>query len=159
MSRFRRNRKGVALLEVLIAGVILAVVLVGFMQGLNVTLLGTHRDSQINSVQHIAQSQMEYIKSLSFNASIESCSCTYQPPNYDDCSSCYGIDPEAPEDYKNYIIDIAVCSWCEEDCLPVPTPDPCDIPKQLITVTVSYNSTNLASQNYQVVLQDYKIDR
>ncbi len=73
MSRFkriRRNRKGVALLEVLIAGVILAVVLVGFMQGLNVTLLGTDRDSKMNSAQHLAQSQMEYIKSLSFNASI-----------------------------------------------------------------------------------------
>ena len=155
MSRFRRSRKGVALLEVLIAGVILAVVLVGFLQGLNVTLLGTDRDSKMNSALHIAQSQMEYIKSLSFDASINNCSCSNQPPN-DDCSACYDIVPETPDDY---IIDIAVCSWCEEDCLPVSPPNPCDISKQLVTVTVSYNSTNLASQDYRVVLQDYKIDR
>ena len=157
MSRLRRNRKGVALLEVLIAGVILAVVLVGFLQGLNVTLLGTERDSKMNSAQHIAQSQMEYIKSRPFNDT--SCSCTYQPPTYDVCSSCYGIFPEAP---KDYIIDIAVCSWCD-DCFPeeLKPPEPFDSLKlkQLITVTVSYNNTNLASQDYRVVLKDFKIDR
>jgi hypothetical protein len=31
--------------------------------------------------------------------------------------------------------------------------------KQLITVTVSYNNTNLTSQDYRVVLKDFKIDR
>jgi Tfp pilus assembly protein PilV len=132
MSRFkriRRNRKGVALLEVLIAGVILAIVLVGFMQGLNVTLLGTDRDSKMNSAQHMAQSQMEYIKSRPFNNSSQ-----YQTDKLD-----------VP---KGYIVDVD----CIDNYEGVQG-------KQLITVTVSYNSTNLASQDYQVVLKDFKIDR
>ena len=129
MSRFRRNRKGVALLEVLIAGVILAVVLVGFMQGLNVTLLGTDRDSKINSAQHMAQSQMEYIKSLPFNN-----------------QSKYSTDVlDVPQ---GYIVNVD-CIDNYEDVTG----------KQLITVTVAYNGTNLASQDYQVVLKDFKIDR
>ena len=129
MSRFQRNRKGVALLEVLIAGVILAVVLVGFMQGLNVTLLGTDRDSKINSAQHMAQSQMEYIKSLPFNN-----------------QSKYSTDVlDVPQ---GYIVNVD-CIDNYEDVTG----------KQLITVTVAYNGTNLASQDYQVVLKDFKIDR
>ena len=142
MSRFRRNRKGVALLEVLIAGVILAVVLVGFMQGLNVTLLGTDRDSKMNSAQHLAQSQMEYIKSQTFNNS--ACDESTSPP--------YERIPafDLLENYDNYDVEITV------------DPDPhwqnCST-LQLITVTVSYNNTNLASQDYRVVLKDYKIDR
>lgn len=138
MSGFRNKKRGVALLEVLLAGMILAVVLVGFMQGLNVTLLGTHRDSQINSVQHIAQSQMEYIKSLPFNNSACDDESTSPP---------YAKIHDLPE---NYDVEVTV------------DPDPywgnCST-LQLITVTVSYNSTNLASQDYRVVLKDYKIDR
>ena len=132
MSRVRRNRKGVALLEVLIAGVILAVVLVGFMQGLNVTLLGTERDSKMNSAQHIAQSQMEYIKSLPFNN-----------------QSQYSTDIiDVPDVSQGYIIEVD----CIDNYEGVKG-------KQLITVTVSYNNTNLASQDYRVVLKDFKIDR
>jgi Tfp pilus assembly protein PilV len=137
MSRFRRirrNRKGVALLEVLIAGVILAIVLVGFLQGLNVTLLGTDRDSKMNSAQHMAQSQMEYIKSLTFNQSGYSTDILGVSQGY--------IVPQG------YIIEVD----CIDNYGNVTG-------KQLITVTVSYNSTNLASQDYRVVLKDYKIDR
>ncbi len=129
MSRFRRNRKGVALLEVLLAGVILAVVLVGFLQGLNVTLLGTDRDSKMNSAQHIAQSQMEYIKSRPFNNSSQ-----YQTDKLD-VPQGYIIDVECIDNYEDVT------------------------GKQLITVTVSYNNTNLASQDYRVVLKGYKIER
>ena len=116
MSRFRRNRKGFTLIEVLIAGVILAVVLVGFLQGLNVTLLGTDRDSKMNSAQHIAQSQMEYIKSRPFNN-----------------ESKYSTDII---DVQGYIIKVD-CIDNYEDVTG----------KQLITVTVSYNNTNLSSQD------------
>ena len=129
MSRFRRNRKGVALLEVLIAGVILAVVLVGFMQGLNVTILGTDRDSKMNSAQHIAQSHMEYIKSLPFNNQSQ------YSTDIIDIPLGYIVDVDRIDNYGNVT------------------------GKQLITVTVSYNNTNLASQDYRVVLKDFKIDR
>ena len=141
MSRFRRNRKGVALLEVLIAGVILAVVLVGFMQGLNVTILGTDRDSKMNSAQHLAQSQMEYIKSQTFNNS--ACDESTSPP-YEKIH-----DFDLPEN-SNYEVEITVdpdSHW--QNCSTM----------QLITVSVSYNNTNLASQDYSVVLKGYKIDR
>ena len=141
MSRFKRNKKGVALLEVLIAGVILAVVLVGFMQGLNVTILGTDRDSKMNSAQHLAQSQMEYIKSQTFNNSAcdESTSFPYEKIH----------DFDLPEN-SNYDVEITV------------DPDPhwqnCST-MQVIAVIVSYNNANLESQDYQVVLKDFKIDR
>ena len=128
MNIFKRNKKGVALLEVLIAGVILAVVLVGFLQGLNVTLLGTDRNSKINSALHVAQSQMEYTKSLTFNQS--------------------GYSNDRIDVPKGYIIDVHCIDTYENVT-----------GKQLITVTVSYNNTNLASQDYRVVLKDYKIDR
>jgi len=141
MSRLRRNKKGFTLIEVLIAGVILAVVLVGFIQGLNVTLLGTDRDSKMNSAQHLAQSQMEYIKSQTFNTSAcdESASLPYQKIH----------DFDLPEN-SNYDVEITVDldpHW--QNCSTM----------QLITVSVSYNNTNLASQDYSVVLKGYKIDR
>ncbi len=129
MNIFKRNKKGVALLEVLIAGVILAVVLVGFLQGLNVTLLGTDRDSKMNSAQHLAQSQMEYIKSLPYN---------------DTSPFVYGNISHPEEYYIKVTVDDSYGNVTG---------------KQLITVDVSYRNENLASQDYRVVLKDYKIDR
>ena len=125
----KRNKKGQTLLEVLIAGVILAVVLIGFMQGLNVILLGTDRDSKINSAQHLAQSQMEYIKS--------------RP--YDDTSPfVYGNITHPAEYHIKVTVDDSYGNVTG---------------KQLITVTVSYKNENRPSQDYSVELQDYKIDR
>ncbi len=133
----KRNKKGQTLIEVLLAGVILAVVLVGFLQGLNVTLLGTHRDIHSNSVLHVAQSQMELIKSLPFNNS--ACDESTSPP--------YEKIQDLP---ANYNVEVTI------------DPDPhwgnCST-MQLITVTVSYRNENLASQDHSVVLQDYKVNR
>jgi len=141
MNIFKRNKKGVALLEVLIAGVILAVVLVGFLQGLNVTLLGTDRDSKMNSAQHLAQSQMEYIKSRPFNnsACVESASLPYEKIHAFDLPENSDYDVEIKADTDPH--------W--QNCSTL----------QVITVIVSYNNTNLASQDYRVVLKDFKIDR
>lgn len=133
----KRNKKGQTLIEVLLAGVILSVVLVGFLQGLNVTLLGTHRDIHSNSALHVAQSQMEHIKSLPFNNS--ACDESTSPP--------YEIIQDLP---ANYDVELTIA------------PDPywgnCTT-MQLITVTVSYKNENLASQDHSVVLQDYKVNR
>jgi hypothetical protein len=140
MIRIKRNKKGQALLEVLLAGMILSVVLVAFLQGLNVTLLGTARDVHSNTALHVAQSQMELIKSLPFNGS--ACDESTSPP--------YEKIHDLPE---NYDVEVTI------------DPDPLGAyggnctPLQLITVTVSYNNENLASQDHSVVLQDYKVNR
>lgn len=57
------NKKGQALIEVTIAIALIALVIIGLFQGLNVGIMGTYRDSQINTALHLAQSQMESIKS------------------------------------------------------------------------------------------------
>ncbi len=133
----KRHKKGQTLIEVLIAGVILAVVLVAFLQGLNVTLLGTARDIHSNSALHVAQSQMEHIKSLPFNNSACDESTTHPYEKIQDLPANYNIEVTADTDpyWGN-------CSTM-----------------QLITVTVSYKNENLASQDHSVVLQDYKMNR
>ncbi|TEU03462.1 MAG: type II secretion system protein [Dehalococcoidia bacterium] len=61
------NKKGYLLIETVIAIAVFAIVAIGFMQGIQVGMLGTYRDSQINTALHLAQSQMEYIKSLPYD--------------------------------------------------------------------------------------------
>ena len=57
------NKKGYLLIETVIAIAVIALVIVGLFQGLNVGIMGTYRDSQLNTALHLAQSQMESIKS------------------------------------------------------------------------------------------------
>ncbi len=66
MSRFRRNRKGVALLEVMIAIGIIAVVVLGSMQALNVGILGVKRVDIHNIELNLVRSQMNYIKAQDY---------------------------------------------------------------------------------------------
>ena len=51
-----------ALLEIIVAVAVMAMLLGGIMQGLNMTILGTYKDSRFNTALHLAQSQMEYVK-------------------------------------------------------------------------------------------------
>ena len=60
------NKKGYLFIELTIAIAVIAMVIIGLLQGLTVGILGTYRDSQINTALHLAQSQMEYIKSLPY---------------------------------------------------------------------------------------------
>jgi len=57
------NKKGYLLIETVIAIAVIALVIVGLFQGLKVGIMGTYRDSQLNTALHLAQSQMESIKS------------------------------------------------------------------------------------------------
>ena len=57
------NKKGYLLIEIVIAIAVIALVIIGLLQGLTVGIMGTYRDSQINTALHLAQSQMESIKS------------------------------------------------------------------------------------------------
>ncbi len=123
------NKKGYLLIELTIAIAVIVMVIIGLLQGLTVGIMGTYRDSQINTALHLAQSQMEYIKSLPYDA---------EPPFE------YGT---VPEEHPGYDIEVTV------DCVYTPGDPPECIPGlQLITVNVSY-------QDKSVVLQGYKTDR
>ncbi len=62
MAAMNKKRKGMALLEIIVAVAVMAMLLGGIMQGLNMTILGTYKDSRFNTALHLAQSQMEYVK-------------------------------------------------------------------------------------------------
>jgi len=61
------KKRGYNLIEVLIAIAIISTVVVAFMQGLNLGISGTYSDTQRNNALHLAQSQMEYIKSQPYD--------------------------------------------------------------------------------------------
>jgi len=61
------SNKGYTLIEVLISLTLFAIIATIFMQGLNVGISGTYRDSQMNTALHLSQSQMEYIKSQEYD--------------------------------------------------------------------------------------------
>ena len=141
------NKKGIALIEVIIAVAVMAMLIGGIMQGLNMSIVGAYKDSRFNTALHLAQSQMEYVKSLPFNAEINtSCSCSNKPP--EDCSlSCYNIVPEVPEETEGFDIELTVDNGDEGNGYEYGISG-----LQLITVTVTCESNN-------VMLQEYKIDR
>ena len=53
------KKGGYNLIEVLIAIAIVSMVVVAFLQGLNLGIGGTYSDTQKNNALHLAQSQME----------------------------------------------------------------------------------------------------
>ena len=61
-----KKRKGMALLEIIVAVAVMAMLIGGIMQGLNMTILGAYKDSRFNTALHLAQSQMEYVKEQPF---------------------------------------------------------------------------------------------
>jgi len=65
------NKKGQAFIELTIAIAVFAMVIIGIFQGLNVGIMGTYRDSQLNTALHLAQSQMESIKSEDYQVYTE----------------------------------------------------------------------------------------
>lgn len=124
------NKKGMVLLEIIVAVAVMAMLIGGIMQGLNMTILGAYKNSRFNTALHLAQSQMEYVKEQPFDT------CNVLDP--DDLPS-YKIIDDIPEGF-----DIKLtynCSHLE------------GIPGlQLVTVNVTCESNN-------VVLQEFKINR
>ena len=117
----KRHKKGMTLIEMIIAVAIMAIVFGGIMQGLNASILATQRDTEINSALHMAQSQMERIKSLP---------CDVESPFE------YDIIPDIPEGYD---IGVAV----------EPTYDDGIQGMQSITVTVSYQGKSTIVHGYK----------
>jgi len=94
------NRKGQTLLEVVIAMAIIAMVVVGSMQALNVGILGVHRVDISNIELNLARSQMNYIEAQDYITYNDSC----QPV---DGQSPYMTIDEIPQGYR---ISTTVCN-------------------------------------------------
>ena len=110
-----------ALLELIVAVAIMAMLIGGIMQGLNMSILGAYKDSRFNTALHLAQSQMEYVKEQPMD----------QRPPY-----VYKYIDE-PEGYDiELTIDIA-----HEYGIPG---------LQLITVNVTCESNNVVLREYKI---------
>lgn len=118
----KRHTKGMTLIEMIIAVAIMAIVFGGIMQGLNASILATQRDTVINSALHMAQSQMEHIKSLPYD---------------DESPFEYDIIPDIPEGYD---IEVTV----------EPTYDDGIQGMQSITVTVSCQGKITVLHGYKI---------
>ena len=116
------NKKGMALLEIIVAVAVMAMLIGGIMQGLNMSILGAYKDSRFNTALHLAQSQMEYVKEQPMD----------QRPPY-----IYKIIDNVPEGYDiKYTINIS-----HEYGIPG---------LQLITVNVTCESNNVVLQEYKI---------
>ena len=116
------NKKGMALLEIIVAVAVMAMLIGGIMQGLNMSILGAYKDSRFNTALHIAQSQMEYVKEQSFDQ---------QPPYV------YQIIDEVPEGFD---IELTI-EPAHEYGIPG---------LQLVTVNVTCESNNVVLQGYKI---------
>ena len=115
----KRHKKGMALIEVIVAVAVFSIVIGGFMQALNTGLVGTNRDIKLNTALHLAQSQIEHIKSLPY-----------------DNEEPYEIVPDVPQGYD---IEVAV----------EPTYEDGEQGLQLITVTVTYQGKSTVVNGYK----------
>jgi len=107
------KKRGYNLIEVLIGLAILAIIATVFMQALGVGILGAYRDSQMNKALHLAQSQMEYIKSQPY---------LYYDNDCDPLVDAYNPSAEPPVGFN--VIN-TVCNM--------------SVNSQNITVTVTYD--------------------
>lgn len=111
-----------ALLELIVAVAVMAMLIGGIMQGLNMTIMGTYKDSRFNTALHLAQSQMEYIKEQPFDQ--------VYPFVYD-------LIEEVPEGYE---MELTVEPSYEHG-----------IPGlQLITVNVTCESNNVVLRGFKI---------
>lgn len=123
------NEKGQTLIEAIIAIALFAMVIVGFIQGLNVGILGTYRTSQSNMALNLARSQVEYIKLQDYQPCTDAnCSVTYAPLNASVVEDTYpGLSIDSIE------ITVANVSGVDPGAL------------QQVTVTVTYENGRYAN--------------
>lgn len=116
--------KGQTLIEVIIATALFSMVIVGFIQALNVGIMGTYRTSQSNLALNLARSQVEYVKLQDYQPCTDAtCNVTYKKLNASVVQSLYpGLSIDS--------IEIAVANVSDED------PEAL----QQVTVTVTYEN-------------------
>jgi len=123
------NEKGQTLIEAIIAIALFAMVIVGFIQGLNVGILGTYRTSQSNMALNLARSQVEYVKLQDYQPCTDAnCSVTYAKLNASVVESTYrGLSIDSIE------ITVGNVSGVDPGAL------------QQVTVTVTYENGRYAN--------------
>ena len=89
-------KKGFTLIETTIAIALLSMCVIGFLQALNVAMLGTETVRKTNSAMELARSQMEYIQQQDFIL------------HNDSETSKYGCVPELPSGFNSSDIQVTV---------------------------------------------------
>jgi len=126
------KEKGFLLIETVIAIAVFAIVAIGFMQGIQVGILGTYRVDVSNMALNLARSQMEYVKAQSYILYDYDCTPREGQP--------YLTIEEIPTGFN---ANFAVCNVPDMDANIV----------QHVTVTVTYQS-----ESNVVELEGYKIN-
>ena len=117
------NKKGMALLEIIVAVAVMAMLIGGIMQGLNMSILGAYKDSRFNTALHLAQAQMEYVK----EQPMDQLGPTYNYTYIDDIPEGYDIKLTVLPAYEYGIPGL-----------------------QLVTVNVTCESNNVVLQEYKI---------
>jgi type II secretory pathway pseudopilin PulG len=123
------GKRGTTLIEAVIAIVVVAVVVVTFLQALTVGITGTMDISRKTSALNLAKSQIEYVKAMSYNVS------TYNATS--NLSTTYGVittNTSNISDKVNYNINGQV------------------IVKQFNNVTMNYNYNGTTNQSLQQIV-------
>jgi prepilin-type N-terminal cleavage/methylation domain-containing protein len=125
-------KKGYTLIEVVVAISLLALCVVGFLEALNVGMLGTDRVRQQNYAVELARSQMEYVKQQDYIA------------HNDSETSKYGNVSEVPPGFSTDNIQTTIYNVSGMDNLAI----------QEINVNISF-----MRNNSHIELTDYKAPR
>ncbi len=132
-----RNQKGISLIEVIIALAILGVIAVAFLGGLMTSLKAVSIADERSTAQSLAQSQMEYVKSLPYE---EGASPSYEQTNM------------SSPDYPGYTSSVDAPPIDPDTGSPLANPDN-DMGIQKITITIKHGDKVV------LTLADYKVRR
>ena len=133
----RGNSSGIGLIEVIIALAILGIIAAAFLGGLFTSLKSVAISEERSVAVTLAQSQMEYIKGLTYEEGAS--------PSYEQ------IDVPSP-DYPDYIISVDAPPIDPNTGSPLANPGD-DMGIQKITITVSHQDSEVFT------LEDYKVNR
>jgi len=134
---FTGNSKGISLIEVVIALAILGIVAVAFLGGLSTALNATAIADERSTAQTLAQSQMEYVKSLPYEKGAS--------PSYEQ------TDMPSPG-YPGYTVSVDAPPIDPDTGNPLANPGD-DMGIQRITITIKHHG------NEVFTLEDYKVNR
>lgn len=125
-------KRGFTLIETVIGIALLSMCVIGFLQALNVAMLGSNEVEQSNAAAELARSQMEYIQQQDYD-----CNASSVPGTYGNVS-------EIPEGFSTANINTTVSNVSGMDYRAI----------QQVTVNISYSG-----DRHYMELTDYKTPR